>query len=198
MSVVIISYPPSAGGNHLKNILCLSNRFANHSELDSTIYDQSMNNQGTVHCIQGRNVQSRFIERIVNSPEQCWLLPGHIGELAPYRTELLTQQRKFIVISIDTPREHQMLDTRQKRLGQQCHPYWLEEEQPFFYQSLMYETYFATSASDILTVPLANLWHPTFQEGLVLNQVEEFLNISVERFPAQILQDKWCRANMLL
>jgi hypothetical protein len=197
MSAVIISYPPSAGGNHLKNILCLSNYFANHTELDATIYDQSANYQGAVHCVQGRNVQPRLIERIVNNPGQCWLLPGHIGELAPYRSQLLAQERKFITISIDTPRERRMLEQRQHRLGQQNHPYWLEEEQPFFYQSLMYETYFATAPANILTVPLANLWHPTFQEGLVLDQVEQFLNITIERNPAEILHDKWRLANML-
>lgn len=197
MSVVVVSYPPSAGGNHLKNILCLSNTFANHSELDSTVYNQTTDPPGTVHCVSGRNVQSCLIERIVNNPQQCWLLAGHVGELSPYRTELLSQPRKFISISIDTPRERRMLENRQKRLGQQCHPYWLEEEQPFFYQSLMYETYFATDKHNILTVPLANFWHPTFQEGLVIDQLNDFLNIKLERNPAEILHDRWRQANML-
>lgn len=197
MSVIIVSYPPAAGGNHFKNILCLSDKFANHTELDSTHYDLTTTTPGTVHCVQGRNVQPQLIERIVNNPDQCWLLPGHIGELAPYRKELLLQSRKFITITIDTPRERRMLETRQQRLGQQNHPYWLEEEQPFFYQRLMYETYFATDPADILTVPLSNFWHPTFQEGLVLTQLEQFLNISIERFPAEILHTKWRQANML-
>jgi hypothetical protein len=198
MSVVIISYPPSAGGNHFKNILCLSNSFANHSELDSTVYNQVTEPPGTVHCVSGRNVQPILIERIINHPRQCWLLAGHIGELAPYRTELLSQPRKFISVSIDTPRELRMLERRQQRLGQQNHPYWLEEEQPFFYQSLMYETYFATEKHDILTVPLANFWHPTFQEGQVINQLNDFLNIKIEHTPANIMHNKWCQQNSLL
>jgi hypothetical protein len=195
MSVVVVSYPPSAGGNHLKNILCLDKLFANHHELDSAVYDQIADMQGTVHCLQGRNVQPQFIDRIVNHPDQCWLLAGHIGELAPYRNQLLQQSRKFILISIDTPRERRMLEARQHRLGQQNHPYWLEEEQPFFYQSLMYQTYFDTPADDILTVPLMNFWHPTFQEGLVIDQLNSFLNISLEHRPVEILHSRWQQCN---
>lgn len=195
MSVVVVSYPPSAGGNHLKNILCLSQTFANYHELDSTVYNQLEEIQGTVHCVQGRNVQPRFIDRMVNNPDQCWLLAGHIGELAPYRNQLLQQARKFILISIDTPRERRMLESRQQRLGQQNHPYWLEEEQPFFYQSLMYETYFDTPADNVLTVPLMNFWHPTFQQGLVIDQLNSFLNINLEPRPVEILHSKWLKYN---
>lgn len=198
MSVVIVSYPPAAGGNHFKNILCLSNHFANSAELDSTVYNQAIDKQGTVHCIHGRNVQPWLVERATNNPEQCWIIPGHLGELAPYRTKLLEQSRKFISISIDTSRERRILGERQNRLGQQNHPYWLEEEQPFFYQSLMYETYFNTAKEDILVIPLSHFWHPTFQEGLVLDQVENFLSVKIERFPANILHTKWLQANMLI
>jgi hypothetical protein len=197
MSVVVVSYPPAAGGNHLKNILCLSNYFANHSELDSTVYDQKFVPPGTVHCIRGRNVQDQFIQRIIDNPDQCWILAGHIGELAPYRSQLLSQTRKFISISIDTPRECRMLEQRQQRLGQQNHPYWLHEEQPFFYQSLMYKTYFETSTDNILTVPLMNLWHPTLQQGQVLDSLDEFLSIKLERLPAEILHKKWCQQNLI-
>jgi hypothetical protein len=191
MSAVVIAYCPSSGGNHLKNLLCLSNDFANHNELDSTIYDTA--HQGTVHCVSGRNVQPHLIQRMIDCPDQCWVIPAHFGEIAPYRSQINHVNKKFIVISIDTKQERQWLQRRQSQLGQQCHDYWLDEEQPWLYRADMYYNYFG--ATSVLTIPLADLWSPTLNQGQVIQQINKFLHINIDLHPAQILQNKWITSN---
>ena len=195
MSAVIVAYSPSAGGNHLRNILCLSRRFANSSEFDSTIYDRADQTSGAVHGIDGRNIQEHYLKRVVDNPWDCFALAGHFGELAEHRESLLNIAKKFIIVSIDTVQDRQLLTRRQTRLGQHCHPYWLDEEQPFMYRPPMYQSYFVTVPSNILTVPLYDLWHPTFNNGRVIQCINDFLNIDIEITPALILHKKWWRNN---
>lgn len=198
MSAVIVAYCPSAGGNHLKNILSLSSSFANHHETDLTIYDRADQTSGTVHSVSGRNVQNVFVDRMLEHPDQCWLLSGHFGELAPVRESLLKVDRKFLIITMDQSIDRQLLEHRQQRLGQQCHPYWLEEEQPYLYQPKMYQTYFDVDPANIATVSLYDLWHPTLKDHSVIAHINKFLNIDIDVTPAQILQQKWCNINFNL
>lgn len=195
MSAVIVAYCPAAGGNHLRNILCLSNNFVNSPEFDSTIYDRADQTSGSVHGVDGRNIQREYLKRVINNPLGCFALAGHFGELAEHRETLLNIEKKFIIISIDTVQDRQLLTRRQERLGQQNHPYWLEEEQPFLYNSTMYQSYFATVPSSILTISLYDLWHPTFNNGRVIECINDFLNINIDFTPAQILHEKWWRNN---
>jgi hypothetical protein len=195
MSAVIVAYCPSAGGNHLKNILSLSSTFANHQEIDFTLYDRIDHTMGTVHSVSGRNVQGIFIDRMIQHPDQCWLLSGHFGELALFRQSLLTIDRKFLIITIDQAVDRRLLKYRQQRLGQQCHPYWLEEEQPYLYQPKLYETYFNVDPANIATVSLYDLWHPTLKDHSVIAHLNKFLNIDISVTPAQILQQKWWNSN---
>jgi len=195
MSAVIVTYCPAAGGNHLKNILSLSLAFANREEMDLTVYDRADQTSGAVHSIDGRNVQDIFIERMVQYPDQCWLLSGHFGELAPVRQSLSTVDCKFLIITIDTVLDRRLLERRQQRLGQQCHPYWLEEEQLYLYQPQMYQTYFGVDSADIATVSLYDLWHPTLNNNSVITRINEFLNIDIDAESAQNLQQKWWNSN---
>jgi hypothetical protein len=55
----------------------------------------------------------------------------------------------------------------------------------------MYQSYFATSPANILTVSLYDLWHPTFNNGRVIKCINDFLNINIEINSALILQEKW-------
>jgi hypothetical protein len=198
MSAVIVAYCPAAGGNHLKNLLSLSSVFANHHEIDFTVYDRVDQTSGTVHSINGRNVQSTFIDRMIQQPDQCWLLSGHFGELARFRQSLLTIDRKFLIITIDQAVDRQLLKYRQQRLGQHCHPYWLEEEQLYLYQPELYQTYFNVDPANIATVSLYDLWHPTLKDHSVIAHINKFLNIDIDVEPAQILQQKWCNINFEL
>jgi hypothetical protein len=195
VSAVIVAYSPSAGGNHLRNILCLSRNFVNSAEFDSTIYDRADQTAGAVHGINGRNIQQEYLKRVVDNPLNCFALAGHFGELAEHRELLLNIDKKFIIITIDTVQDRQLLEQRQMRLGQHCHPYWLEEEQPFLYRPTLYQSYFATLPSNILTVPLYDVWHPTFNNGRVIQCINDFLNIDIEINPAQNLQQKWWQGN---
>jgi hypothetical protein len=195
MSTVIVAYCPSAGGNHLKNILSLSSLFANRTELDLSVYERIDQTSGAVHSISGRNVQDIFIDRIQAHPDHCWLLSGHFGELAPFKSALTTADKKFIIVTIDTPVDRRLLANRQQRMGQQCHPYWLEEEQLYLYQPEMYQTYFDVPAQNIATVSLYDLWHPTLCNGAVIDKINDFLKIDIDQESAQILQQKWWQGN---
>jgi hypothetical protein len=195
VSAVIVAYCPSAGGNHLKNILSLSSAFANQGEMDLTVYDRADQTSGTVHSINGRNVQDVFVERMMQHPDQCWLLSGHFGELAPVRNRLLTVDRKFLIITLDQAIDRRLLERRQQRLGQQCHPYWLEEEQLYLYQPDMYQNYFGVDPADIATISLHDLWHPTLCDHSVITKINEFLNINIDAEQAQNLQQKWWHSN---
>lgn len=197
MSAVIVAYCPSAGGNHLRNILCLSSSFINSTDFDSTIYDRADQTSGTVHGIAGRNIQEEYLKRVVDNPMDCFALAGHFGELAEHRETLLNIEKKFIIISIDTAQDRRLLERRQQRLCQQSHPYWLDEEQPFLYRPAMYQSYFATLPSNILTIPLYDLWHPTFNDNRVIHCINDFLNIDIDTSdigPTHTLHKKW-RAN---
>jgi hypothetical protein len=195
VSAVIVAYCPSAGGNHLKNILSLSSAFANQEEMDLTVYDRADQTSGTVHSVNGRNVQDVFIDRMTQQPDQCWLLSGHFGELALVRNRLLSVDRKFLIVTIDTVMDRRLLERRQQRLGQQCHPYWLEEEQLYLYQPIMYQTYFGVDPANIATVSLYDLWHPTLKDHAVITKINEFLNIDIDAERAQNLQQKWWHSN---
>lgn len=195
MSAVIVAYCPAAGGNHLKNILSLSPMFANHREMDLTVYDRADQTSGAVHSVSGRNIQDIFVDRMLQQPDQCWLLSGHFGELAPIRQSLLNVDLKFLIITIDQSTDRRLLARRQQRLGQQCHPYWLEEEQLYLYQPKMYQTYFGVDPAKIATVSLYDLWHPTLKDHSVLTKINKFLNINIDVESAQKLQQKWWSSN---
>jgi len=195
VSAVIVAYCPAAGGNHLKNILSLSSAFVNQAEMDLTVYDRADQTSGAVHSINGRNVQDVFVDRMMQHPDQCWLLSGHFGELAPVRQSLSMVDCKFLIITIDQSIDRQLLERRQLRLGQQCHPYWLEEEQLYLYQPEMYQTYFDVDPENIATVSLYDLWHPTLKDHSVIAQINKFLNINIDAERAQNLQQKWWASN---
>ena len=195
MSAVIVAYCPAAGGNHLKNILSLSSSFANQAKMDLTVYDRADQTSGAVHSIDGRNVQDIFVDRMLDQPDQCWLMSGHFGELAPVRSALFAVDKKFIIITIDSSMDRRLLARRQQRLGQHCHPYWLEEEQPYLYQPEMYQTYFEVDPASIATVSLYDLWHPTLCDGGVITKINRFLNIDIDPDQAWDLQKKWWQGN---
>jgi hypothetical protein len=195
MSAVIVAYSPAAGGNHLRNILCLSSGFSNSTDFDSTIYDRADQTSGAVHSLDGRNIESHYFKKVLDTPNGWFALAGHFGELAEHREPLLNIDKKFIIVSIDTAQDRRLLERRQRRMGQQNHPYWLDEEQPFLYRPAMYQSYFATLPSNILTISLYDLWHPTFNNGRVIQCINDFLNVDIDIVPAQMLHEKWWKHN---
>jgi hypothetical protein len=194
MSAIIISYPPGAGGNHLKNILCLDRNFANSGDLNLAVYDEPIQPPGTVHSRPGRNVHEYIVNDIVNSPDQRWILHGHYGELAPHREKINSiTEKTFVLISINRPRDQELLTRRQQRLGYGHHPYWNQEEQPYLYQPQMYTTWF--TGDRIVDVGLYDFWSPNYIATGFVDWLNSVLNTEIDVEAAQNLHTKWWQQN---
>lgn len=191
VQATIIAYPPSGGGNHLKNLLCLSDAFANSSDLNFEPYETG---NREVHSTSGRNMnQYRMADALASSGD--FILHGHFGELSPFRETINgIQHKRFVIVTIDTQQDRRLLQTRQNRLGQQSHDYYLHEEQYFLYQPQMYSTYFTGQECDIFSFPLTDLWHSAINYNGTWDRLNSFLGINIDLAPAQRLHDQW-RAN---
>jgi len=198
MAAVVIAYPPMAGGNHLKNLLCLDSSFANSSDLNTGVYtDPSVQPVGTVHSVGGRNVHKYLIDAVTADQEKTWLIHGHFGELAPFRTQLNSLNfKKYIIITIDTATDKQLLFERQQRLGGTSgHPYYLDEEQQYLYQPSLYETYF--ESDEILTCSISQVLDPDLNRSKIINQFNNYLNTNINVSQAQELHTLWWNNNFL-
>lgn len=204
MPAVIVAYPPMAGGNHFKNLLCLESNFANSSDFNPEVYEYAhapvSDSQpvGTVHSTGGRNVHKYLFEKIFAAPEKTWIIHGHFGELAPFRNELnLINNKKYIIITIDTDLDRKMLLERQQRLGGTSgHPYYLDEEQPYLYQPPMYTTYF--TSDDTLNTSIECAWHPNLSESKLIDTWNNYLNINIDITQAQHYHTLWWNSNFNL
>ena len=196
MPAVVIAYPPMAGGNHFKNLLCLDPSFANSRDLKREVYTSpDTEPQGTAHSSGGRNVHQYLFEDVFAAPELTWIIHGHFGELAPFRSELNSiEHKKYIVITIDTEKDRRLLFDRQKRLGGTSgHPYYLDEEQQYLYQPGMYESYF--TSNDVLTCSVSEVWHPDFNQSKIIERWNSFLNININVDEAQHFHTLWWNSN---
>ena len=188
MSVIILAYPPSGGGNHLKNILCLDANFANSGDLNRRNYDEG---NREVHSTPGRNMQEYRLDE-AETAEKDYILHGHFGELAPWRDRLnAIEDKKWLLISIDTLRDRHLLSNRQQRLGQWGHEYYLNEEQFYLYQPKFYQTYFTGRPENIYTMALNDFWHPDLQQYKIIDRLNSFLNKNIDVEQAQILHRQW-------
>ena len=188
MSVVIIAYPPSAGGNHLKNILLMDHSWENSYELNLDPYNRG---DREVHSTPGRNMQEYKLQNAKGSVKD-YLLHGHFGELTPYRDQINSiEDKKFILITIDTERDKYLLNRRQHKLGQQSHPYYLYEEQEYLYQPQFYQIYFTANIENVYTISLNEFWHPNLNQYGIVNRLNSFLNKSVDAEEAQVLHRHW-------
>jgi hypothetical protein len=205
MPVTVICYPPGGGGNHLKNIISLDERFhdqwpwdwAKTLDLHSEVYvDDPDVMAGTVHALRGRNIHEVFFDHIESQPHDCYLLQGHFGELAKYLDRIKKINNiNWILITLDHAQDRHLLDQRQHRLGQNNHPYWLEEEQPYLYQDLMCESYFRAQPQNILNIPLREFWNRDLAHYNIISRINAFLQIDVCLETAQTLHDHWHRLN---
>lgn len=194
MSICIVYYCPGAAGNHLKNIINLDPNMRGHADLDMNIYGIEKMNQGTAHARAGRNVIREELEHIARNPEERWCICAHFGELAPKR-DLLMQipDRKIVIISIESPADRWLLETRQKKLGQNCHPYWLHEEQPYLYDRAICKEYWRTP--DTIKISLEHFWHPDLQHHTIVPELNRFLGTNINEETARDLHRAWWTAN---
>ena len=195
MTALVIAYPPSGGGNHLKNILCLDSSFGNSSDLDIGVYTRG---EREVHSTPGRNVSPERVAAAANDPHHEHIIHGHFGELATQRDQINSIiDKKFIVMTIDTDRDRHLLSQRQGRLGQFSHEYYLNEEQPYLYQSYFYQNYFTGLPENIYTIALNDFWHPDLNEYKIIQQLNTFLNKAVDQQQAQFLHNHWHKNNQI-
>lgn len=193
MKLALVVYPPGAGGNHLKNLMCLSRAFANSSELDTAVYDAQDRAQGEVWCVGGRNLQPIFFERMHQHPDQRWVLIAHFGEMMQHRREILQiPDIQLVIITIQDLTARRKLERRQIRLGQALHPYWLDEELIWCYRTEMYINNFGISGDRCLEIGLQDLWH---RDLVAMAAVEKFLDIEIPKDQAAALHSKWLSAN---
>jgi hypothetical protein len=189
---------PGAGGNHLKNLLCLSRNYANAADLDPAVYEHPDPERppGEVWCLGGRNLQDIFFERMSGHDDQNWVLAAHVGEMFQYQQQLAAiTNKKIVVISIDHEPSRRQLDHRQIRLGQCIHPYWLDEELVYIYQARTLSQLFYTTGDQYFTLPIQDFWHMDFAKSPAFAQIEAFLNIKTDNSLADRYHQLWHAAN---
>lgn len=196
MSLTVVYYTPSAAGNHLKNIINLDPNMRDNARLDLGMYEKHNMIQGTAHARAGRNVQKEELEIMIREPEHRWCICGHFGELAPKRDLLLQiPDRRFVIIGIESPTDRWLLEIRQRRLGQQCHAYWLHEEQPYLYDYNMCKEYWRTLA--VHKIGLEHFWNPDLRQHQIISQLNRFLGCAIPESIAQDLHSRWWQANFI-
>jgi len=195
VAATIIAYPPSAGGNHLKNMMCCGTEFGNSSDLNINVYTDTTQPLGTVHSRPGRNLKQSTVDNACNE-QLNYIVHGHFGELARYRDQLNSIGNcKYILITIDDQRDRQLLTSRQTRLGDAKHAYYNNEEQQFLYQPQLYTTYFGGGKNHVYTIALYELWHPDLKQHDIINRLNNFLDIDIDQTQAQRLHDLWWKNN---
>ena len=195
--LTLVVYVPGSGGNHLKNLLCLSSGFANNSDLDPAVYETPDPNRpsGEVWCVGGRNLQEIFFERINNQPNCSWVLAAHVGEMFEYQQQLSAIDcKQMIVVTLDNEPARRKLDQRQLRLGQCIHPYWLDEELTWMYRSETLQKLFDQTSDHYYNLCIGDLWQKDFVQ-LEFAKLTAWLNIRVDVDLADRYHRLWCQAN---
>lgn len=196
MPNVFVVYPPGSGGNHIKNLMCLSGSFINSGELDPAVYDATDRAPGEVWCVGGRNLQEIFFQRILANSGSSSVLTAHFGELLAAQDWVRqVPDIRLIIITMKHGSSRRALETRQARLGQHCHPYWLDEELVFCYQHQMYEKYLGIAPHHCIEIELEDFWHNHGSFPKVLAAIEQFLSITIPRDSACELHSKWIMHN---
>jgi hypothetical protein len=194
-----VVYPPGAGGNHLKNLLCLTRQYHNSDELDPTVYDlNDPENRppGEVWCVGGRNLQDRWFDIWRQDPSAKLVLPAHFGELWQKRQKFCdVPNKRLVILGINSTESRRALESRHQRLGQTIHPYWLDEELPWLYQAHMYDTLFGISAEHCVEIDLLEFWHQDMNDNGTLAKIEQLLDVQIPRHASRLLHQKWVKHN---
>lgn len=200
--IYIIAYPPCAGGNHLKNIASLGGKFDDQWPWqwvrEQTIgldvyYNRKQPMRGEVQSLPGRNLHSVFVDHIMQTPDHDFLIHGHFGELALHRDQIRQMpNKKVLILTIDQEHEREWLIKRQNRLGQNSHPYWVNEEQIYLYRKDMYQSYFGIDAVE--TLPLGALIADSL-DTTFFDTLDGFFETAIDRDKAQEIHTIWTELN---
>jgi hypothetical protein len=193
----LVVYLPGSGGNHLKNLLCLSSNYANAADLDPAVYEHPDPKRppGEVWCVGGRNLQDIFFERMTGHDDQNWVLAAHVGEMFQYQQQLAAiPNKKIVVISLEHEPSRRQLDSRQTRLEQCIHPYWLDEELIWIYQPETLKKLFNQTNDQYYQLSIRDFWAADFaQQGFA--KLTAWLNVDLDFNTADRYHKLWCIAN---
>ena len=186
---MIVSFPPGAGGNHLRNLISLgysNNEIAN-------IYQSS---NMIAHASLGNNLTAKQIQAAILLPNETHLLHGHFGEILTYQESIRSiSDKKFILISADTPEERSMLNQRRRAIG---YPYiadgnYFDGEQVFLYEHTTYCYYFNIAEDAVINVSLNELFSENIKT--VIDRINNFLSISIDYEQVKQLHQRWIFKN---
>ena len=183
MSTIIIAFPPSAGGNHLKNILSLNS--------DSVLPAFYSNNKPSVHQRPGSNLKEQDCINAISQPG-LHILHGHFGEIMSYQKYVDQMvDKKFIILSPDTAEDRKLLRARAILLGQATSDAegYFDQEQVFLYEPFMYNRYFRTSMLNIMNISISE-WF-TNDIDPVIDQLNQFLNCKLDTEYVKQLHTIW-------
>ena len=191
MTVARVVFPPTAGGNHLRNLISLSRNYSDN--FDDLIYQQ----KNTVHAYPGRNLKKeQFTNILIGNNDH--LLHGHFSEIMSYQHQIREiENKKFIVICTDTDQDRQLLKKRKITNGYS--PFDNQDyffgEQVFLYEPFMYHHYFNVPMTDIMNIPITE-W---FVENInpVLARINYFLQIDIDIDKAAELHKIWYTNNFI-
>lgn len=195
----IISYCPSSGGNHLKNIVSLCGLFddqwpwdwVKEQYLGISVYYENRHPQGEVQSLPGRNMREVYVNQMLSHNDRDYLIHGHFGELALYREQLLQLgPKKILILSLEDVEARKKLLQRQDRLGQQIHPYWLDEEQIYLYRPAIYQTFFSIPEDSISVIDIGEFWRSSLSTNM-LEKIESFFDIKIDHEKAQEIHRLW-------
>lgn len=201
----IVAYCPSSGGNHLKNIISLCGKFEDQwpwdwvkeQYLGISVYYENRHPQGEVQSLPGRNLRRVYIDHMLENQDRDYLIHGHFGELALHRESLIRLgQKKLLVLSLENENSRKLLLERQNRLGQQIHPYWLDEEQIYLYRPDIYRTFLSVPAENIVTLDIGEFWNPTLDSAM-LSRIETFFDVEIDHDKAQEIHQLWWNFNFV-
>lgn len=189
MASVFIVFPPGAGGNHLKNIVvsCYQN-------VDiSLLYG---NYKKTVHANIGLNLQYNQIENAVLHPNQVHVLHGHFGEVMSFQQQVRSlDNKKFIILSPDTPNDRQLLNARRRLLGYKDATVgdYFDGEQVFLYEPFMYHWYFQVPMENIMNISISEWFDKDINS--VLDRISYFLQLPINKEQISNIHSVWVDAN---
>lgn len=192
MSAIIVSFPPGAGGNHLRNII------SHRDNLDTllSVYDTK---NITAHLSPGNNIKKDDIDIVLLDQLSTHVLHGHFGEIMSFHNEIQKlKDKKFIILSPDSSIDRAMLNLRRQRLGKEYNSIkdndYFNGEQVFLYEPLMYQYYFQLQLENIMNISISE-WFAS-DITLVVERINRFCNFKIDTIKASTLHNIWIEGNI--
>ena len=192
MSTLFVVFPPGAGGNHLKNIVVSCYSGTDHF---GKIYGTHL---AIAHARVGCNLHHNQLENALAYQDRVHVVHGHFGEIMSFQNQIRDiPDKKFIILSPDTPEDSAMLNKRRLAVGQTqlVDGDYFDGEQVFLYEPFMYHWYFQTPMNNIMNISISD-WFTTDIDP-VLDKLSYFLGCTVDKEKINSIHKDWIKANNL-